>query len=64
LISDTKLERVNDLIDNMDSLSEVNSILGDNDIPESCLLGIMSKLGFDIIWHGMDYSRACLKKKN
>ena len=64
LISDTKLEKVNDLIDNMDSLSEVNSILGDNDIPESCLLGIMSKLGFDIIWHGMDYSRACLKKKN
>ena len=64
LISDTKLEKVKDLIDNMDSLSEVNSILGDNDIPESCLLGIMSKLGFDIIWHGMDYSRACLKKKN
>ena len=64
LISDTKLEKVNDLIDDMDSLSEVNSILGDNDIPESCLLDIMSKLGFDIIWHGMDYSRACLKKKN
>ena len=54
---------MNDLIDNMDSLSEVNSILGDNDIPESCLLGIMSKLGFDIIWHGMDYSRRMSQEK-
>jgi predicted nuclease of restriction endonuclease-like RecB superfamily len=63
LISDTKLEKLKDLIDNVDSLSEANSILCDNDIPESCLLGIISKLGFDIIWHGMDCSLANLKKK-
>jgi hypothetical protein len=63
LISDRKLKKLKDLIDNTDSLSEVNSILGKNDIPESCLLDIISKFGFDVIWHGMDSSRASLRKK-
>lgn len=64
LISDPKLENVRALVANAGNLSEITRILAKNDIPESCLIDVISKLGFEIIWHGIDYSRASLKKKD
>ncbi|MGA9843722.1 MAG: DUF790 family protein [Nitrososphaeraceae archaeon] len=64
LILDTKIEKLRGLFDNARRLSDANRILADNSIPESCLLYIITKFGFDIIWDGMDYSRASIKKKD
>jgi hypothetical protein len=34
-----------------------------NGIPEECHLDLISKLGFNIIWKGIDYNTATIEKK-
>jgi uncharacterized protein len=62
LISEIKLKNMKRLIESIDSLSEANDILRFNGIPESCHLDVISKLGFEIIWHGIDSSLASIKR--
>jgi len=62
LISDSKLEKLKSLVKSIDYLNEANDILKSNGVPESCILEVISNLGFEIIWHGIDSSRASIKR--
>ncbi|HEY7571850.1 MAG TPA: DUF790 family protein [Nitrososphaeraceae archaeon] len=62
LISDFKLEKLKSLLKSIDNLNEANDVLKFNGIPESCILDVISKLGFEIVWYGIDSSRASIKR--
>jgi hypothetical protein len=44
--------------------SEACVILSENSIPEICHAGLISKLGYDVIWQSMDSDDAMLVKRN
>ena len=44
--------------------SEACVILSENSIPEICHAGLISKLGYDVIWQSMDSDDALLVKRN
>ncbi|MGB8641264.1 MAG: DUF790 family protein [Nitrososphaeraceae archaeon] len=44
--------------------SEACVILSENSIPEICHAGLISKLGYDVIWQSMDTDDALLVKRN
>jgi len=50
-------------INRITKYNEASLLFTDYGIPEECHTELVSKLGFEIRWEGMDYNAASIKKK-
>ena len=39
------------------------NILEDNGVPEKCVTNLISRLGYDIVWKGIDLTNATISKR-
>ncbi|MFL6323381.1 MAG: hypothetical protein ACJ72C_01290, partial [Nitrososphaeraceae archaeon] len=51
------------LLEKTTGYNEASILFMKNGIPEECHLDLISKLGFNIIWKGIDYNTATIEKK-
>jgi predicted nuclease of restriction endonuclease-like RecB superfamily len=63
LISKSKLSELESLFDRITKFTDACSILEQNNIPESCHIEIISKIGYDVLWQSMDFSTAIIKRR-
>jgi len=63
LILKSKVKELELLLGNVVKFNEVQLLLTKNGIPESCHTTLISKLGFDIIWKGIDCSNATIERR-
>jgi predicted nuclease of restriction endonuclease-like RecB superfamily len=63
LISKSKLSELGSLFDRITKFTDACSILEQNNIPESCHIEIISKIGYDVLWQSMDFSTAIIKRR-
>jgi hypothetical protein len=63
LILKSKAKELELLLEKITKFDDACSVLKENGIPESCHVDLISKLGFDIIWKGIDYSNATIERK-
>ncbi|HEX6028182.1 MAG TPA: DUF790 family protein, partial [Nitrososphaeraceae archaeon] len=63
LISKSKLSEFRSLFDGITKFTDACSILEQNNIPESCHMEIISKIGYDVLWQSMDCSTAIIKRR-
>ena len=63
LISKSKLSEFQSLFDGITKFTDACSILDQNNIPESCHMDLISKIGYDVLWQSMDSSTAIIKRR-
>jgi uncharacterized protein len=63
LILKSKVKELELLLGNVVKFNDVQLLLTENGIPESCHTILISKLGFDIIWKGIDCSNATIERR-
>lgn len=63
LISKSKLSELESLFDGITKFTDACSILDQNNIPESCHMDLISKIGYDVLWQSMDSSTAIIKRR-
>ena len=63
LISKSKLSEFESLFDGITKFTDACSILDQNNIPESCHMDLISKIGYDVLWQSMDSSTAIIKRR-
>ena len=63
LISKSKLGEFESLFDGITKFTDACSILDQNNIPESCHMDLISKIGYDVLWQSMDSSTAIIKRR-
>jgi uncharacterized protein len=63
LILKSKAQELNLLLTDTSKFNDACLLLEKNDIPESCHMDLLAKLGFDIIWKGIDSSNATIQRK-
>jgi uncharacterized protein len=63
LISKSKLSEFGSLFDGITKFTDACSILEQHNIPESCHMEIISKIGYDVLWQSMDCSTAIIKRR-
>jgi hypothetical protein len=63
LILKSKLGEFESLFDGITKFTDACSILEQNNIPESCHMELISKIGYDVLWQSMDCSTAIIKRR-
>jgi predicted nuclease of restriction endonuclease-like RecB superfamily len=63
LILKSKAQELNALLTDTSKFNDACLVLEKNDIPESCHMDLLAKLGFDIIWKGIDSNNATIQRK-
>jgi predicted nuclease of restriction endonuclease-like RecB superfamily len=63
LILKSKAKRLELLLEGISKFNDACLIFSKNNIPESCYTDLLSKLGFDIIWKGIDSTSATIERK-
>jgi predicted nuclease of restriction endonuclease-like RecB superfamily len=63
LILKSKVKELELLLGNVVKFNDVQLLLAKNGIPDSCHTTLISKLGFDIIWKGIDCSNATIERR-
>jgi uncharacterized protein len=63
LILRPKANELKSVLDRIKGYSEASMLFTQNGIPEECHLDLISKLGFNILWKGIDPSTAMIEKK-
>jgi len=63
-VSKAKANTVAERLTGAKKFSEACVILSENSIPEICHAGLISKLGYDVIWQSIDSDDALLAKRN
>jgi hypothetical protein len=63
LILKSKVKELELLLGNVVKFNDVQLLLTENGIPESCHTILISKLGFDIIWKGIDCNNATIERR-
>jgi hypothetical protein len=64
LVPESKVHELEQLLKDVIKFSDACSILEENGIPEPCYGDFLYKLGFVIIWKGIDYNTATIQKHN
>jgi hypothetical protein len=62
LVSKIKAHNMKQLLDGISKFIDACSILTENSIPESCHAELISMLGYDVIWEGLDARKATIIK--
>ncbi|MGD1834524.1 MAG: DUF790 family protein [Nitrososphaeraceae archaeon] len=63
LILNKKLKQIFSLLEKEENFNNVRSILIANNIPESLHISVITNLGFEIEWQGLDNSNIVIRKK-
>lgn len=64
LISKIKAHKMGKLLEGITKFVEACSVLAEHNIPEACHAELISMLGYDVIWKGLDTGKATIKKHN
>lgn len=63
LIPRSKILKLQESLNFISSFTDAVLLFTRYKVPESCHVDLISKLGYDIIWHGIDSTNACLEKR-
>jgi uncharacterized protein len=63
LIPRSRILEMQESLKFISSLTDAVLLLRKYKVPESCHVDLISKLGYDIIWRGIDSTNACLEKR-
>ena len=63
LISNDKIDELLPELDKLKKLPDAVRFLGQNNIPEECITSLIPKIGFEIVWNGIDFNDALIKRK-
>jgi hypothetical protein len=63
LISKSKTKELELILEGLTVFNDASALLSKSDIPEPCHTDLISKLGFEIIWKGIDSTNTIIKKK-
>ena len=59
-----KGKRVSQAFNSATKFTKACAILSENSIPEACQAGLISMLGYDVVWPSMNSDDAVLVKRN
>jgi predicted nuclease of restriction endonuclease-like RecB superfamily len=62
LVSKIKTHKLGKMLEGVTKFIDACSLLAQNSIPESCHAELISKLGYDVVWDGLDTRKATLVK--
>ncbi|HXX98361.1 MAG TPA: DUF790 family protein [Candidatus Bathyarchaeia archaeon] len=63
LIPRSKILELHESLNFISSFTDAVLLFTEHKVPESCHVDLISKLGYDIIWRGIDSTNACLEKR-
>lgn len=63
LIPRSKILQLQQSLNFISSFTDAVLLFREYKVPESCHVDLISKLGYDIIWRGIDSTNACLEKR-
>jgi predicted nuclease of restriction endonuclease-like RecB superfamily len=63
LISKSKVKELELILERVTVFNEASALLSKSDIPEPCHTDLITKLGFEIVWKGIDSNNTTIKKK-
>jgi uncharacterized protein len=64
LISNDKIDELLPELNKLKKLSDAVRFLGQNNIPEECTTSLIPKIGFEIVWNGIDFNDALIQRKS
>jgi len=64
LISNDKIDELLPELDKLKKLPDAVRFLGQNNIPEECITSLIPKIGFEIVWNGIDFNDALIQRKS
>ena len=64
LVAKIKVHKMEKLLDGITKFIDACSVLSQHKIPESCHAELISVLGYDVVWQGLDVSKATIIKKS
>ena len=64
LISNDKIDELLPELDKLKKLPDAVRFLGENNIPEECITSLIPKIGFEIVWNGIDFNDALIQRKS
>ncbi len=63
IISNEKINELLPKLDKIKKLQDAIKFLSENDIPEECVTALISKIGFEIVWNGIDFNNALIQRQ-
>jgi len=63
LVSKIKAHKMEKLLEGVTKYVDACSLLAQNSIPDACHAELISKLGYDVVWQGLDPGKASIKKQ-
>ncbi|MGB7953897.1 MAG: hypothetical protein WCF23_07935, partial [Candidatus Nitrosopolaris sp.] len=63
LISRSKILELERSLNSISSFMDAIFLFKQNNVPESCHVDLLSKLGYDIIWRGIDSTNASIERR-
>jgi uncharacterized protein len=62
IISNDKIKELLPELDKIKKLGDAIKFLGENNIPEECITLLIPKMGFEIVWNGIDSNNAIIQR--
>ncbi len=63
IISNDKINELLPKLDKIKKLQDAIDFLSENDIPEACITLLIPKMGFEIVWNGIDFNNALIQRQ-
>jgi len=63
IISNDKINELLPKLDKIRKLQDAIKFLSENDIPEACITLLIPKIGFEIVWNGIDFNNALIQRQ-
>ena len=63
IVSNDKINELLPELDKIKTLPDAVRLLSQNDIPEECITELIPKMGFEIVWNGIDSNNAVIQRK-
>jgi hypothetical protein len=63
LLSKRKVSEIDEILKKVYRLNDAMNLLEDKGVPEKCVTNLISRLGYDIVWKGIDLTNATISKR-
>jgi hypothetical protein len=63
IISNDKIKELLPELEKIKKLQDAIRFLGENNIPDECITLLLPKVGFDIVWNGIDSNNALIQRQ-